>query len=143
MSSQRGGGGGGRQHLVVRSVWAWNLEYEFSIIASLVDRFSYVAFDTEFPGFLYRTRRPHRLLPPSLRYAFLKANVDKMELVQLGPHLFDAFGDLPTSVPAAGSGSCGSSTSGNSMSDATPTRRTRRPAPLQWHRLRPAPPLRH
>ncbi|CAL9781195.1 unnamed protein product [Musa acuminata subsp. burmannicoides] len=95
MSSQRGGGGGGRQHLVVRSVWAWNLEYEFSIIASLVDRFSYVAFDTEFPGFLYRTRRPHRLLPPSLRYAFLKANVDKMELVQLGLTLFDAFGDLP------------------------------------------------
>ncbi|CAD5195540.1 unnamed protein product [Musa acuminata subsp. malaccensis] len=142
MSSQRGGGGGGgrRQHLVVRSVWAWNLEYEFSIIASLVDRFSYVAFDTEFPGFLYRTRRPHRLLPPRLRYAFLKANVDKMELVQLGLTLFDAFGDLPDiGHRRQGSGSCGSSTSGNSMSDATPRAGLRRPAPFQWHRLRPAP----
>ncbi|URD83446.1 CAF1 family ribonuclease [Musa troglodytarum] len=91
MPSQRGG----PPYLVVRRVWAWNLEYEFSIIASLVDRFSYVAFDTEFPGFLYSTGRPHRLLPPSLRYALLKANVDEMELVQLGLTLFDAFGDLP------------------------------------------------
>ncbi|KAJ8509814.1 hypothetical protein OPV22_000248 [Ensete ventricosum] len=98
MSSKRGGGGGeggGLRHVVVRPVWAWNLEYEFSIIASLVDRFSYVAFDTEFPGFLYSTPRPHRLLPPSQRYALLKANVDEMELVQLGLTLFDAFGHLP------------------------------------------------
>ncbi|KAJ8509816.1 hypothetical protein OPV22_000254 [Ensete ventricosum] len=98
MSSKRGGGGGegGRlRHVVVRPVWAWNLEYEFSIIASLVDRFSYVAFDTEFPGFLYSTPRPHHLLPPSQRYALLKANVDEMELVQLGLTLFDAFGHLP------------------------------------------------
>ncbi|URD82068.1 hypothetical protein MUK42_02527 [Musa troglodytarum] len=88
-------GGGGPPYLVVRRVWAWNLEYEFSIIASLVDRFSYVAFDTEFPGLLYSTGRPHRLPPPSLRYALLKANVDEMELVQLGLTLFDAFGHLP------------------------------------------------
>ncbi|URD81901.1 CAF1 family ribonuclease [Musa troglodytarum] len=58
-------GGGGPRYLVVRPVWAWNLEYEFSIIASLVDRFSYVAFDTEFPGLLYSTGRPHRLPRPA------------------------------------------------------------------------------
>ncbi|URD81903.1 CAF1 family ribonuclease [Musa troglodytarum] len=62
MPSQRGGG---PPYLVVRRVWAWNLEYEFSIIASLVDRFSYVAFDTEFPGLLYSTGRPHRLPRPA------------------------------------------------------------------------------
>ncbi|THU55375.1 hypothetical protein C4D60_Mb11t05890 [Musa balbisiana] len=107
-----------------RSVWAWNLEYEFSNHASLVDRFSYVAFDTEFPGFLYSTRRPHRLLPPSLRYAILKANVDEMDLVNSASPSSTPPATSPTSAPAAGSVRVGVQLPGIRPSDATPTRRT-------------------
>ncbi|URD81899.1 CAF1 family ribonuclease [Musa troglodytarum] len=54
------------------------------------------------------------------------------------PHLFDAFGHLPDIGTGGRVGYVWSSTSGNSTSDATPRAGLHRPAPLQWHRLRPA-----
>ncbi|URD82911.1 CCR4-associated factor [Musa troglodytarum] len=119
-----GGGGGGPPYLVVRRVWAWNLEYEFSIIASLVDRFSYVAFDTEFPGLLYSTGRPHRLPRPACGTPSSRPTSTRWSSSNSASPSSTPSATSPTSAPAAGSGTCGSSTSGNSTSDATPTRRT-------------------
>lgn len=38
----------------IRNVWSNNLEEEMNHISHLVDKFPFIAFDTEFPGTLVR-----------------------------------------------------------------------------------------
>ncbi|XP_042404555.1 probable CCR4-associated factor 1 homolog 9 [Zingiber officinale] len=97
----------------VRRVWASNLELEFSIIAQVLPRFPMVSFDTEFcccteSTKLYQNnkctllpQKPHYLLSADERYAFLKANVERSKLTQLGLTLFDSDGNLPGGVGEA------------------------------------------
>ncbi|KAF3778337.1 putative CCR4-associated factor 1-like protein 11 [Nymphaea thermarum] len=78
----------------VREVWYWNLRKEMATIACLKDYFPFVAFDTEFPGFLVSsswTASPDEL------YADMKSNVDGLKVIQVGLALFDAWGRLPFS----------------------------------------------
>uniref|UniRef100_A0A0D9X8A5 poly(A)-specific ribonuclease n=1 Tax=Leersia perrieri TaxID=77586 RepID=A0A0D9X8A5_9ORYZ len=78
----------------IREVWAWNLEAEIAAISDEVDRYRFVAMDTEFPGTVCR---PLAIFPTSdeLNYATLVANVNLLKLIQIGLTLSDERGELP------------------------------------------------
>ncbi|KAJ4724912.1 putative Ccr4-associated factor [Melia azedarach] len=73
--------------IVIREVWASNLESEFELISEIIDQYPFISMDTEFPGLIYRpdvdrTRPYHRQRNPSDHYQVLKSNVDALNLIQ-------------------------------------------------------------
>lgn len=85
--------------IIVREVWAHNLEYEFHLIRDVLPEYgecSLVSIDTEFPGVIHTPKVDHRHLQPSDYYRYvLKPNVDDLKLIQLGLTLIDDCGQLP------------------------------------------------
>ncbi|XP_045822419.1 probable CCR4-associated factor 1 homolog 11 [Trifolium pratense] len=82
--------------VVIRQVWAHNLEDEFDRIRkAVVDGYRMVSMDTEFPGVVYPPKVDSHHLRPSDIYGYLKVNVDALKLIQLGLTLSDASGNLP------------------------------------------------
>ncbi|KAK2386245.1 putative CCR4-associated factor protein [Trifolium repens] len=81
--------------VIVRQVWAHNVEYEFDLIRKAVGKYHFVSMDTEFPGVIYSPKIDRRHLQPSDIYDYFKANVDALKLIQLGLTLSDSSGNLP------------------------------------------------
>ncbi|XP_028765919.1 probable CCR4-associated factor 1 homolog 11 [Neltuma alba] len=86
------------KHVIVREVWASNLRNELSLIQAVVPSCSFVSFDTEFPGTLFTPnvdKASYLKLSPSANYNIMKANVDVLNIIQLGLTLSDSNGNLP------------------------------------------------
>ncbi|KAK9763306.1 CCR4-NOT core DEDD RNase subunit [Basidiobolus ranarum] len=78
----------------IKEVWAENLGQEMSYLRDLVEKYPYLAMDTEFPGVV---ARPIGTFKSSADYHFqtLRCNVDLLKLIQLGITLADERGNLP------------------------------------------------
>ena len=73
--------------LIIREVWADNLEEEFALIRDIVDDYPYIAMDTEYPGIV---------IPGEMfNYYTIKSNVDILKLIQVGLTFSDKDGNLP------------------------------------------------
>ncbi|KAJ1406952.1 CCR4-associated factor [Ochromonadaceae sp. CCMP2298] len=73
----------------IRDVWASNLDEEMEIIRGLIDKYPYVAMDTEFPGVVARPVGDCG----DVQYQTLRCNVDMLKLIQLGLSFTDEDGN--------------------------------------------------
>lgn len=80
---------GNGKTIEIRDVWASNLEEEMEEIRNLIDKYPYVAMDTEFPGIVARPVGDFG----DMQYQTLRCNVDMLKLIQLGLSFTDAEGN--------------------------------------------------
>lgn len=78
----------------IRDVWAHNLEDEFRTIRKIVQKYNYVAMDTEFPGVVARPIGEFRS-SADYQYQMLRCNVDLLRIIQLGLTFLDENGKTP------------------------------------------------
>ncbi|XP_071055780.1 CCR4-NOT transcription complex subunit 7 isoform X2 [Onthophagus taurus] len=78
----------------IRDVWAHNLEDEFRTIRQIVQKYPYVAMDTEFPGVVARPIGEFRSTA-DYQYQLLRCNVDLLRIIQLGLTFLDENGKTP------------------------------------------------
>lgn len=90
-----------KESVEIREVWEENLVQEFEFIREIVDDFPFVAMDTEFPGIVCQTVGKFNT-SNELNYATVKANVDMLNLIQLGLTFSDEHGNLPTGKNGVG-----------------------------------------
>ncbi|PIA28123.1 hypothetical protein AQUCO_07200034v1 [Aquilegia coerulea] len=94
--------------ILTREVFQANLEIEFQIIQSIIDRYPFISMDTEFPGIVFRPNNHHavndddddvndddQLQQEDRHYRLLKLNVDALNIIQIGLTLTDSSGNLP------------------------------------------------
>ena len=75
-------------------VWNYNIDSAIQKISKLIDKYSYVAMDTEFPGIVARPISQYR--PPNeYQYQTLRCNVDLLQIIQLGISFADENGKNP------------------------------------------------
>lgn len=75
----------------IRDVWASNLEIEMEHIREILEKYPYVAMDTEFPGVVARPSGDFG--PTDILYQTLRCNVDLLKLIQLGLSFTDGEGN--------------------------------------------------
>jgi len=81
----------------IREVWAPNLEAEMHNIREMIDQYSYVAMDTEFPGVVARPIGTFKT-SSDYHYQTMRCNVDLLKLIQIGITLADEEGNFPQDV---------------------------------------------
>lgn len=97
-ASNSGGGGGvypgpdGRM-VEIKDVWASTLEQEMAAIREVVERYPYVAMDTEFPGVVAKPIGD--AYSTGYQYQTLQCNVDLLKIIQLGISFCDGDGRVP------------------------------------------------
>lgn len=83
--------------LEIRNVWAENVEEEMAAIRELIEKYPYVAMDTEFPGVV--ARPVSETYSPDYHYKSLKVNVDLLKIIQLGLSFADEEGNFAKGCP--------------------------------------------
>ncbi|KAK2630080.1 hypothetical protein QTJ16_000900 [Diplocarpon rosae] len=78
----------------IRDVWASNLNEEMAILRCLVDKYPYIAMDTEFPGLVARPMGAFNG-KSDYHYQCLRCNVDLLKILQLGISVFTEDGESP------------------------------------------------
>ena len=86
-----------RKTLEIRNVWEDNVEEEMAMIRKVVEKYPYVAMDTEFPGVV--AKPVTESYTSDYHYKNLKCNVDLLKLIQLGLSFADAAGNLCDDCP--------------------------------------------
>jgi CCR4-NOT transcription complex subunit 7/8 len=76
---------------IIKEVYYDNFLEEIKILSSLLDKYNYIAMDTEFPGFVYQSSSGGK----DSYYRTIKTNVDKLKLIQVGITLRDFMGNPP------------------------------------------------
>jgi CCR4-NOT transcription complex subunit 7/8 len=97
IGGNNGGGGGNNggpsnEECGIRDVWRHNLEDEFRAIRQVVQKYHYVAMDTEFPGVVARPIGEFRS-SADYQYQLLRCNVDLLRIIQLGLTFMDDEGN--------------------------------------------------
>lgn len=80
----------------IRNVWKYNLEEEFHIIRKIVQKYNYVAMDTEFPGIVLTPARNGNETVADHQYRSMQCNIDSMRLIQLGLTFMNEEGETPS-----------------------------------------------
>jgi CCR4-NOT transcription complex subunit 7/8 len=78
----------------IRDVFMDNFIPEIKTLSHLIEKYNYVAMDTEFPGIVYQSSVNTR----EAYYRTIKTNVDKLKLIQVGISIKDEFGNFPDGV---------------------------------------------
>ncbi|KAI0081552.1 CAF1-domain-containing protein [Panus rudis PR-1116 ss-1] len=81
----------------IREVWAPNLEQEMRNIRELIEKYPYVAMDTEFPGVVARPIGSFKT-SSDYHYQTMRCNVDLLKIIQVGLTLADEDGNTPQNV---------------------------------------------
>merc|ERR1711939_421342 len=81
----------------IKEVWANNLEEEMSYLRAAIEKYPFVAMDTEFPGVVARPIGSFRG-SSDYHYQTLRCNVDLLRIIQLGITLCDENGELAPGV---------------------------------------------
>ncbi|KAJ7963850.1 putative Ccr4-associated factor [Quillaja saponaria] len=87
-----------KKPVIVREVWAENLEQEFNLIRFVRPYYPVASLDTEFPGVIYlpNVDKPfYSEMSPSENYKIMKSNVDALNIIQVGLTLSDCHGNFP------------------------------------------------
>ncbi|TDZ24222.1 CCR4-NOT transcription complex subunit 7 [Colletotrichum orbiculare MAFF 240422] len=81
----------------IREVWKHNLHEEMAVLRDLVEKYPYIAMDTEFPGVVSRPMGSFRG-KSDYHYQCLRTNVDMLKVIQIGLTLFNEDGKTPNST---------------------------------------------
>lgn len=65
-------------------VWRSNIHEEFAIIRTILEKYPYVAMDTEFPGVVARPMGSFTASSTDYHYQTLRCNCDLLKIIQLG-----------------------------------------------------------
>lgn len=76
--------------VVIKEVWSYNLEEEIAKISKLIEKYPYVAMDTEFPGTIHSVNKLKEA-----NYQKIRLNVDDLKLIQCGISISDEKGNIP------------------------------------------------
>ena len=81
----------------IRDVWADTLDAEMALLRVMIQKYPYVAMDTEFPGIVARPLGNFRS-QAEFAYQTLRCNVDLLRIIQLGVTLSDERGTLAPDI---------------------------------------------
>ncbi|TFK69540.1 CAF1-domain-containing protein [Pluteus cervinus] len=78
----------------IREVWAPNLDAEMRNIRDIIEKYPYIAMDTEFPGVVARPMGTFKT-SSDYHYQTMRCNVDLLKIIQVGITLADEDGNYP------------------------------------------------
>jgi len=78
----------------IREVWNYNLDEEFNKMREVVEKYPYIAMDTEFPGVVARPIGEFKS-SSDYQYQLLRCNVDLLKIIQIGFTFYNEKGEQP------------------------------------------------